>query len=502
MLLDSDVRVLPIIILIKIILSYHSPTTNNVEKDCSKCEKGIAACLCSGCDQWLCLRHFDEHRRDLQQIMDEVWRDRDLLHQELVKDHYCRHQLLASIQKWEETSIQRIRSVAEEVRMKFRAYMEQTKTDLKKSLEQIGQSLRTSRETKLYTDRQLSQWAEELKQVQQQLKQLLAVDIDSNAGPDRHLKIIRLLDFDRSLGKDERHCSIQWDQNASTIAGGHSYGDRHHQLNQPSSMTFDGEGTLFIADRQNHRVIAWKKNAEKGIVVAGGKGDGNRLDQLHHPSAIVFDWRTNSLIISDSGNRRILRWPCWNASQGNVLLSDIESYGLAIDEQQSLYVSDYQKHAVRRYRHEENVGVVVAGGHGRGHGLHQLAHPCNLFVDQEGSVYVSDSLNHRVVKWKENAQEGTVVAEKNHPTVTSAHSSCPRGIVVDRQGFIYVVDQTNHRIIRWSQATEEGTVIAGGNGRGSSAHQLESPLDLCFDKGQNLYVLDTCNHRVQKFAIL
>lgn len=475
--------------------------TNSVEKNCSKCEKGTAACQCSGCEQWLCLRHFDEHRRDMEQIMDEVCRDRNLLQEELAKDHYRQHPILASIQRWEETAIQTIRSAADEVRMKFRTYMEQTKTDLNTSLEQMGQSLSTSRDTKIYVERQLNQWSEELKQVQEQLKRLLAVDIDSNAEADRHLKIIRLPDFDQSLRKEKDQSSTKWDQNASTIAGSHSYGDHRRQLNQPFSMTIDGEGTLFIADCQNHRVVAWTKNAKEGIVVAGGKRGGNRLDQLYHPTSVVFDWQARSLTISDSGNRRIIRWPCWNGSQGEVLLSDIESYGLAIDEQQSLYVSDYQKHEVRRYRRNEIVGVVVAGGHGRGEGLHQLAHPCNLFVDHERSVYVSDSLNHRVVKWKENAREGTVVAGGHQRSETSNQLSCPRGIVMDKQGFIYIADQSNHRIMRWFQAAGEGTVIAGGNGQGSSGHQLRNPWDLCFDKEQNLYVLDTCNHRVQKFAI-
>ncbi|CAF1315403.1 unnamed protein product, partial [Rotaria magnacalcarata] len=71
-----------------------------------------------------------------------------------------------------------------------------------------------------------------------------------------------------------------------------------------------------------------------------------------------------------------------------------------MDEQRYLYVSNYEKHEVRRYQLGENIGTLVAGGNGRGNGLNQLNCPTYLFVDRQQNVYVSDYWNHRVMKWK------------------------------------------------------------------------------------------------------
>ena len=48
--------------------------------------------------------------------------------------------------------------------------------------------------------------------------------------------------------------------------------------------------------------------ASNGIVVAGGQGQGNRLDQLNHPTDVLIDKETNSHLIADRGNRRVVRW--------------------------------------------------------------------------------------------------------------------------------------------------------------------------------------------------
>ncbi|CAF4729074.1 unnamed protein product, partial [Rotaria socialis] len=75
-----------------------------------------------------------------------------------------------------------------------------------------------------------------------------------------------------------------------------------------------------------------------------------------------------------------------------------------------LYVSDYEKHEVRRYQLGEKNGTLVAGGNGEGNGLNQLNEPRYLAVDRDHSVYVSDDWNHRVMKWNKGAKEVIVVA--------------------------------------------------------------------------------------------
>ena len=38
-------------------------------------------------------------------------------------------------------------------------------------------------------------------------------------------------------------------------------------------------------------------------IVAGGNGVGQRNDQLNYPQSVIVDYRTDSLIICDTGNK-------------------------------------------------------------------------------------------------------------------------------------------------------------------------------------------------------
>ncbi|CAF4230252.1 unnamed protein product, partial [Rotaria sordida] len=82
-----------------------------------------------------------------------------------------------------------------------------------------------------------------------------------------------------------------------------------------------------------------------GQVVAGGNGYGNRLDQLMGPTDVLIDKETDSLIICDQQNRRVVRWSrSSGTTQGEILLNNVGCWGLAMDDQRYLYISDDEKH--------------------------------------------------------------------------------------------------------------------------------------------------------------
>ncbi|CAF2187341.1 unnamed protein product, partial [Rotaria magnacalcarata] len=158
--------------------------------------------------------------------------------------------------------------------------------------------------------------------------------------------------------------------------------------------------------------MQWKNgDTTNGQVVAGGNGQGNGLNQLNQPTDVLIGEETDSLIICDNGNRRVVRWSRLSGTtQGEMLIDNINCLGLAMNEQRYLYVSDIGKHEVRRYQLGEKNGTLVAGGNGEGDEFNQLNKPHYLFVDRDHSVYVSEYWNHRVMKWVEGAKEGIVVA--------------------------------------------------------------------------------------------
>ncbi|CAF3575419.1 unnamed protein product [Rotaria sp. Silwood1] len=259
---------------------------------------------------------------------------------------------------------------------------------------------------------------------------------------------------------------------------------------------------MFIADCINDRIVQWKIGDTNGLVVAGGHGRGNRLDQLYCPSNVLIDKETDSLIICDGENRRVVRWSRHSdTTQGEILFDNIKCWGLAMDDQRYLYISNTEKSEVRRYKIGDQSGTLVAGGHGSGSGLNQLKEPKYLFVDRQQTVYVSDEANHRVMKWNKGATEGIIIAGGQGQGNALTQLSFPQGLFVDTLGTIYVADTYNHRVVRWHKEAEKGIVIVGGNGQGGAANKLNWPRGLSFDRYGNLYVTDNLAHRIQRFSI-
>ncbi|CAF1134185.1 unnamed protein product [Adineta steineri] len=293
----------------------------------------------------------------------------------------------------------------------------------------------------------------------------------------------------------------KWKQNAITVAGGNGEGQKLSQLNSPRGVFIDEKKNIFIVDHINHRIVEWKCNAKEGQIVAGGNKQGNRMDQLDWPIYVIVDQQNHSLIVVDFGNRRVIRWSNQNQQ---ILIKKTACYGLALDKSRFLYVSNWMKHEVRRWKMGEynNEGIVVAGGNGKGVQLNQLNYPTFIFVDEDQSVYVSDRSNHRVMKWIKDAKEGIIVAGGNGKGANLNQLSNPQGVIVDDLGQIYVADCGNHRVIRWCEGKEEGEIVVGKNGRGNQSNQLDRPVGLSFDDEGNLYVADCDNHRIEKFELI
>jgi len=169
------------------------------------------------------------------------------------------------------------------------------------------------------------------------------------------------------------------------------------------------------------------------------------------------------LIICDYGNRRVVRWPLENQQDKDkqIIIENIQCWGLMMNENGDLFVSDSEKHEVKRWRKGEKEGTIVAGGNGQGDKLNQLNFPTFIFVDRQDTVYVSDHGNNRVMKWMDGSKEGIVVAGGQGKGNSLKQLSSPMGLIVNEVGDVYIADSGNARIICWSLGSKEGRVIVG-----------------------------------------
>ncbi|CAF1201381.1 unnamed protein product [Rotaria sordida] len=293
-----------------------------------------------------------------------------------------------------------------------------------------------------------------------------------------------------------------WKFKAKTVAGGDRRGATLERLHCPRGLFVDKNQNVFVADSLNNRIMKFIRSTTIARTIAGKNISKYGSDFLCKPSNVIYDYKSKSFIISDYYNRRVLRWFPKRGTCPETIIRGSEYYGLAMDDEGFLYVSDPERHEVRRYRSDGRRGKVVAGGNGQGSHHNQLNHPTYIFVGPDGAVYVSDTWNDRVVKWDKNATSGIVVAGGHGKGKDRTQLHYPTGLVVDQLGTVYVADYWNHRVMQWCKGASHGKMIAGSRFlAGNKANQLNGPEGLAFDRSGNLYVVDSNNHRIQRFLI-
>ncbi len=69
---------------------------------------------------------------------------------------------------------------------------------------------------------------------------------------------------------------------------------------------------------------------------------------------------------------RVIRWSLKNNQNQQIISSEIFCCHLTMDNNGDLYVSDFVKNEVRRWKIGDKNGTIVAGGNGKGNNLNQL----------------------------------------------------------------------------------------------------------------------------------
>lgn len=115
--------------------------------------------------------------------------------------------------------------------------------------------------------------------------------------------------------------------------------------------------------------------------------------------------------------------------------------GVCIDKSEALYVTDFTKHVIYRYKKGDTASKIFAGAYGvsgNADGAYSAARfnaPAAICVDNTGNLYVVDSGNSLIRRIDQNA---------NVFTVASIPSSVGdiTGITIDASGNIYYIDST------------------------------------------------------------
>lgn len=283
------------------------------------------------------------------------------------------------------------------------------------------------------------------------------------------------------------------------------------QLDSPLGVAVDSAGNIYIGDTHNNRireVVASTGNIVTiaGTGVAGFSGDGGAATAalLSQPTAVTVDSAGN-LYIADTGNHRIreISGATINTVAGNgdqfysgdgdlATAAGLDSpNGVAVDAAFNLYIGDTHNQRVRMVTYTTGKISTLAGTGDKAFSADgsaaaaALARPQGVAVDSSGTVYVADSDNNRIRRISGGtvttiAGNGTEGFNGNNGVSTGVALDTPYAVAVT--GSSVAFSDTENNLVRTVNA---GTVnaIAGQPSATAESLIIGGPLSVVFGPG-------------------
>ncbi|MGE3481883.1 MAG: PKD domain-containing protein, partial [Gammaproteobacteria bacterium] len=311
------------------------------------------------------------------------------------------------------------------------------------------------------------------------------------------------------------------------------------RLSSPFDAVTGPDGSLYIADSGSQRI---RRVSPDGVITtiagtgaAGFSGDNGPATQaqLSGPAGIAHS-PDGSLYVADTNNHRIRKIdtngiittvagtgaPGFNGFEGDAELIQLSGpHGVAVGSDGVLYIADTGNGMIRQLTTDERL-ITVAGtganGFLPGEGVPartvRLNRPTAVISSGDGSFYIADRDNHRIrkvgVDGNIRTYAGTGTAGYNGDGMLAVQSQLnePAKIALAADGGLYIADTDNNRVRMVSPdgfiTTIAGTGsfgFAGDNGPVTLA-QLHFPVSAAPAPNGDLYVVDEGNNRVRKIA--
>ena len=184
--------------------------------------------------------------------------------------------------------------------------------------------------------------------------------------------------------------------------------------------------------------------------------------------------------------------------------------GIAIDSNNNLYVADTGNHIIRKITPAGNVTTIAGSGvagntDGTGTSA-KFSAPRGIAIDNNDNLYVTDYNNHRIRKITPTGIVTTFAGSSNGQIDgqgTAAKFSYPSGITIDGNGNLYVTDINTIKVI---SPTGYVSTLSGNyaydyiDGVGTSA-RFNMPLAIFADNNGDLLISDSNNNRIRKLTI-
>jgi len=280
------------------------------------------------------------------------------------------------------------------------------------------------------------------------------------------------------------------------------------EFTQPRGVAVAGDGTLYVADTNNHRIQhlasdgapleTWGSFAK----VDPGPAPGGTFNE---PWGIAVA-PDGTVYVADTWNHRIQRFSptgrflgMWGTfGQAESLTALWGPRAVAVDGTGRVYVADTgNKRVVVFDRLGNPLGQIGETGGGPLEG--QLDEPVGVAVGSNGRVYIADTWNSRIQLFEETEPNvwQPVGEWLLDAWLTDSLDNKPYLDVSD-SGAVCTSDPEGYRVLCFDRS---GEFLAGWGSPGSDLTQFGLPAGVAFDQVCGLWVSDTSNDRLMHFTL-
>jgi predicted membrane-bound mannosyltransferase/DNA-binding beta-propeller fold protein YncE len=231
-------------------------------------------------------------------------------------------------------------------------------------------------------------------------------------------------------------------------------------LNAPRSLAVAKDGTLYVADSRNHRIVHLDAEG-KTLHAWGSFADG-----------------TTTPVANGTFN---------------------EPWGVAVGPDGSVYATDTWNHRIEKFTADGKF-IVAWGVFGQGETPESFYGPRGLAVDSKGRVYVADTGNKRIVVFDAN---GKFIAQFGSAGFDAGQFDEPVGVAVDKNGTVYVADTWNQRVQTF-KPIETGTNLSFVPDKkwdvyGWFGQSLDNKPFIAVNDALHVFITDPDGFRAQEF---
>ncbi len=285
-------------------------------------------------------------------------------------------------------------------------------------------------------------------------------------------------------------------------------------LNAPRGLAFAPDGTFYVADSRNHRILhldavgsllgAWGKASPGCPYPTANPPPNVPLDTFCEPWGLAVG-ADGSVYVTDTWNDRVMKFTAegkYIASWGHYGQAETPDAfwgprGIAVDSQGRVYIADTGNKRIAIFDADGNY-LNQFGSVGFEPG--QFDEPVGVAVAPDGVVYVTDTWNQRVqaftssvdgsvwmpyVQWDVNAWFGQSLDNKPF-------------IAVNALGHVFVTDPEGYRVLEFDG---QGKFVRAWGDYGAGPAEIGLASGIAVDSEGHIWITDAGNSRIMRFTL-